>query len=323
MVNVLVKGHFDTVTYGGKTFPTKFLQSSLQDVKTAVFFAQLYKLSPQETADLVVTVMPSDVSKALFAEAETHSMELQDYLVEEYWDDISGEWQYDVAAAEEGSVERPEPVHAEILPEVWKGMEIEIADSIAEVAEKIGDVIVHMPGKTGEMVFKNLAVVNSKRPVIGDFKARIQHPQVKKVLLVLDVSGSMTADTVRTILGEVVGLAYETNASFAVVSNTCTFWGPGEYNERNVLEAAEFMGTHYEQLAPLFDDQVWDAVITVADYDSSPSAKVVLQRCQGRIGQLFDISLVSRSTYLAECLSHMADEVRPLLIASESANLVW
>ena len=89
-----------------------------------------------------------------------------------------------------------------------------------------------------------------------------------------------------------------------------------------MLEDAEYGGTHYEQLAPLFTNQNWDAVITIADYDSSPAAKSVLSRCNGKIGQLFDVSLVDRSTYLAECLQHMATEVRPLLVASPNAQLV-
>jgi hypothetical protein len=75
-------------------------------------------------------------------------------------------------------------------------------------------------------------------------------------------------------------------------------------------------------LAPLFDGQDWDAVVTIADYDSSPAAAAVLARCSGKIGQLFDVSLVNRSTYLAECLSPLADEVRPLLIASNTAYLL-
>lgn len=322
-VNVLIKGSYDTVTYGSKTFPIKFLRESLKDVPTVMFFANLYSLSPQETTALVNHVVDTDVSRALMAEAEAHSSDLQDYIVDQFFDDVSGEWQYDVAGPEKGSVEGKEPVQADILPELWKGIEIEIAESIQQVAEKIGDTIVHLPGKTGEMVFQNLATINAKRPTIGDFKARIQHQQVKRVLLVFDVSGSMTEPTVRTIVDEVVGLAYEVNASLAIVSNTCTYWGPGEFNTRNVLEEAEYMGTHYEELAPLFDDEVWDVVITIADYDSSPSAKQVLARCQGRIGQLFDISLVNRSTFLAECLQHLADETRPLVIASQSARLCW
>jgi len=131
------------------------------------------------------------------------------------------------------------------------------------------------------------------------------------------VSGSMSEPTVRTIVDDVVGLAYEANAALAIVSNTCTYWDAGAYNTDVVLAAAEYGGTHYEQLAPLFSNGLdWDVVITIADYDSSYSSKDVLGQCTGRIGELFDISLVQRSTFLAECLGQLADKVRPLMVSS-------
>lgn len=89
-----------------------------------------------------------------------------------------------------------------------------------------------------------------------------------------------------------------------------------------VVRAGVLGVTHYEQLAPLFQ-QDWDAVVTIADYDSSPAAADVLRRCSGKIGQLFDVSLVNRSTYLAQCLLPLAAEVRPLLIASDNVNLMY
>jgi hypothetical protein len=201
---------------------------------------------------------------------------------------------------------------------VWKAAELTIAKSIEDVAAKIGDTIAHMPGRTGEMVFQTLAQVNAQRPTIGQYKATIQHRQhVKRVLVVLDASGSMSERTVRTIVDDVVGMAYEANASFAVVSDNCTFWDAGAYSTRVVLEAAEYMGTRYETLAGLFD-QDWDVVVTVADYDSSMAAKRALAACKGRIGEVLDISLVNRSTFLAECLGQLADKVQPLVVAQGS-----
>ena len=178
-----------------------------------------------------------------------------------------------------------------------------------------------MPGRTGEMVFQTLAKVNARRPTLGTYQAGFKHQQVKRVLVVFDVSGSMSQETVQTIVDDVVGLAYEANASLAIVSNSATFYQAGTFSTDQVLADAEYMGTHYEMLVPLFTDQDWDAVVTIADYDSSPSSQAALRRCNGRIGQLFDVSLVSRSTFLAECLSPLADEVRPLLIASDGAYL--
>ena len=144
----------------------------------------------------------------------------------------------------------------------------------------------------------------------------------KRVLVVFDVSGSMSQSTVATIVDDVVGLAYEANAALAIVSNTCTYYAPGAYGTADVLRDAEYGGTHYEQLVPLFKDQDWDVVVSIADYDSSRAAADALRRCKGKIGQLFDVSLVSRSTYLAECLAPLANEVRPLLIARDGVYLM-
>jgi hypothetical protein len=313
---LLIKGQYEVTTFtSGVSFPTKFLQDSITDVETAMFVAKVYGLDPQDTASLLRLTCPGPVVHALTDEALLHSMDLQDYLVEEF-QDANGDWYYPDLEFFDGEPGVAKPVDAELLPEVWQSMELVIAESIEKVAETIKDTIGHMPGKTGEMVFKSLAKVNKQRPTIGQYTAGIKHNPVGDVLVVFDVSGSMSEHTVRTIVDDVVGLAYEANASLAIVSNTCTYWEPGGFSTQEVLDAAEYMGTHYETLFPLFDDRNWDIVITIADYDSAYSAKSVLARCQGTIGELFDVSLVNRSTYLAECLGQLAKEVKPLLIAS-------
>lgn len=310
----LVKDSGDVLTFGSTSFPQKFLKASLPDVETVLFFAEVYELKPDELAMLLHAVMPSKVIDALTAQADEHSSTLQDFLVEQYWDDSDQTWKLDIPDPVDGVVGKMAPVQAEILPQMWKSIELEIAESIAKVAEKLRDTVAHMPGRTGEMFFKSLAVMNSKRPTIGEHRAVIQHKPIKQVLVVLDVSGSMTEPTITTIIDDTVGLGYEANASFATVSNRMTFWEPGSYNTKLVLEAAEYGGTHYETLAPLFERD-WDVVVCIADYDSSYGAKDALARCSGRIGQVFDISLVNRSTFLAECVGQLADHVQPLLIS--------
>jgi hypothetical protein len=303
----------------GPAFPVKFLQDSIGDVETLMFVASLYHATPDEVAKLLNLCVPSDVVSALTTQAEAHSSTLQDYLVQYCWDEDNG-WVFEPMFIP-GAQGSTAPVHAELLPEVWKNLEITIANSIAEVADKIGDTISELPGRTGEMVFQTLATVNATRPTIGDYRAGIKHKQVKKVLVVFDVSGSMSEDTVRTIVDDVVGLAYEANASLVTVSNAAFWYPAGGFSTQQVLEDAEYMGTHYEQLLPCFQED-WDVVVTIADYDSSYGAKRVLEQAQGKIGQLLDISLVSRSTFLAECLAPLADEVRPLLIAEQDTYLM-
>lgn len=317
---LLLKSSADVTTFTtGHSFPTKFLADALPDVETALFFAKVYGLRAEDVARVLQICVPSDVVNALTNEAEFHSTTLQDYLVDVYQDE-DGEWQFDAEITERIGVKAE--AHAEILPEVWKNLELTIAKSILEVASTIHGAIAHMPGRTGEMVFQTMARMNKRRPTLGEYVTRFKHEQVKKVLVVFDVSGSVNSQTVETIVDDVVGLAYEANASLALVSNTCTYYQPGAYSTADVLRDAEYGGTHYEQLAPLFE-QDWDAVVTIADYDSSYGAAEVLRRCKGKIGQLFDVSLVNRSTFLAECLMPLANEVRPLLIASDTSRFVY
>lgn len=320
--HLLIQSSGDVTTFSnGRSFPTKILQSTLPDVETTLFFGKVYGLSPQDLALLLHTVCNSEVIEAFTNEAGSHSLDLQDFLVEEY-QDANGEWYYPDERFEEGTAGPMEKVDATLLPALWENVELVIADSITKVAETISTTIGHMPGKTGEMVFASLAKVNKQRPTIGQYTAHIQHTPVANVLVVFDVSGSMSENTVRTIVDDVVGLAYEANASLAIVSNSCFYYEPGGYNSDQVLGDAQFAGTHYETLRPLFDDRNWDVVVTIADYDSAYSAKQVLARASGRIGKLLDVSLVNRSTFLAECLAPLADEVQPLLIANDYSYLL-
>jgi hypothetical protein len=59
-------------------------------------------------------------------------------------------------------------------------------------------------------------------------------------------------------------------------------------------------------------------VVTIADYDSSRSAKDAVARCTGSIDTVLDISLVDRPTFLAECVGQLASKTQPLLIAETS-----
>lgn len=291
-------------------FPHAMLKTMLPDVETALFFSQLYRLNATEVAQLIQVLFRSPVVDALTAEGGLHSHELQDYLV-----DIGF-----APVIQAGDIIFGEVTpQGEILPEMWRNAQVEVADSIQKVADKLKDVIGKLPGKKGEMVFQSLAIMNSKRPIIGDYKAGIDYPTDAPNLVVFDVSGSMTEHTVHTIAGEVVALGQEADAHLAIVSNTCTHWLPGEYTEEAVLAAAEFGGTHYEELEPLFNDTEWGTVITIADYDSSPAARQVLSQCNGTIHTLLDISLVDIPTYLGEVLGQLAGEARPLMVASNNS----
>lgn len=291
----------------GMKFSVAALKQILPDVETIMFFAKLYELDARQLGNLLATLTGSTVAQALTAEGGMHSTELQDYIC-----DIGYEYLINSGAIVLGE-KQPK---GEILPELWASLEIEVAKSIKQVAEKLVSVVGHMPGKQGQMAFKSMMVMNAKRPVLGDHKAYIHHAPEKQNLVILDVSGSMTEETVRIILDDVIALAYMANAHLAIVSNTTTHWMPGEYSVPAVLAAAEFGGTHYETLASLLDEQ-WGVVVTIADYDSSWDAKRAISARTGSIDQVLDISLVSQPTYLSEVVGLKATEVKPLLVAAD------
>ncbi len=315
----------------GVQFSLATLRDLLPDVETILFFGKVYELDAQQLGALLHKVLNTDLTSALFAEGMEHSNDLQDYLVGEFvCDECGGYDRCEFCTWEPGIIDSvdagditfsPEVPKGEILPEVWQSLEVQVAQSIKDVATKLESVVGLLPGKQGQMVFQSMRTLNAKRPVLGDYRATIQHDRQKQNLVILDVSGSMNAATIRRIIDDVVALSYNANADMAVVSNTCTYWSAGSYSVDDVLASCEYGGTHYEQLAPLFDRD-WGCVITVADYDSSPAAKDALRPCVGRIDQVLDISLVNRSTYLAECLGQLASEVRPLLIGSTGYVLV-
>lgn len=293
----------------GKFFSAQVLKDMLTTVASVLFFGKAYKLDYRELSKLMSLVVKTDIADALFA--GDHSVDLQDYLVDDVMPGHHDE-------LEEGEVTfDPDVPTGEILPELWADLEVEVAKSIQAVADKLGSVIGKMPGKQGKLLFSSMMSMNKQRPTLGVYGAQIKHQHQDENLLILDVSGSMTESTIRRIIEDVVALSWKADAHLAIVSNTTTYWAPGAYSVDEVLAKAEYGGTCYETLAPLFDGRNWGTVITVADYDSSRDAKRYLAgNCSGRVDQVLDISLVNRPTYLAECVGQFAGEVRPLLIAN-------
>lgn len=317
----------------GVKFSVATLRDLLPDVETVLFFGKVYGLDAEQLAALLHTVLNTDLTEALFAEGHTHSNELQNYLLDGWFQHDEDCEAYDDEdehcecnpSWNEGIVHdqvnlghlsfEPDVPKGEILPEVWAQLEVTIAQSIKDVAAKLESVVGLLPGKQGAMMFGAMMKMNARRPTIGDYRASITHPRQKENLLILDVSGSMTEGTIQKIVEDVVALSYNANAHMAVVSNTTTYWQPGSYSVEDVLGAAEYGGTRYETLVPLFDRD-WGVVITVADYDSARAARTELGRCKGHIDQVIDISLVNCPTFLAECVGQLAGAVTPLLIGS-------
>lgn len=297
----------------GIKFSVATLQELLPDVESALFFAKVYELDYTNLSLLLSKVLRSNVAAALFS--GDHSTDLQHYLVG--WTDEDGVFHPGIVPTTiEGEIVfKPNVPKGEILPEIWKDLEVTVAQSIKDVAAKLETVISHLPGKQGAMVFESMMVMNRKRPTIGDYKAKVRHERQARNLLVLDVSGSMSEGTVRAIVDDVVALSYMANADVAIVSNDTFYWEAGTYDSDALLKLAQFGGTHYETLSELMN-QDWGTVITIADYDSSYGAKEAIARCTGSIAEIVDISLVNRPTFLAECLGQIAGKVTPILVAT-------
>jgi hypothetical protein len=288
----------------GKKASMQTLAHLLPDVETTLFFAKAYNMSADRLTRLLYHLFRTSLLSAL--QEGGHSEELQDYIV----DIVPGILEMSPYAFVQA------PPKTELTDALWESIDVVIAKSIQDVADNLGTVLDSLPGKTGQMVFKTLHSLNKRRPTIGDFKARIHHAPVPSQLVIFDVSGSMSEYTVRAIAPEVVALSWKANATLAIVSDTCRVWDPGTFTVDDVLREAEYNGTHYETLLPLMRRD-WGTVITIADYDSSQSAKNHLRdNAFGKIGQVLDLSLVNRPTFLAECVGQFADKVTPLLVGS-------
>lgn len=300
----------------GMIIPESVLRELLPDVDTALFFGKAFDLDYTQVSYLLYVLFGHiDVVEALLGESTEHSSELQSYVIDIVPDHIQ---------AQHGTgryTDTSPPPDTELLAQAFEAAAVTVAKSIKDVATKLGRVLGTMTNKYGQMTFQHLHKLNVQRNAIGTYDPVIVHHATPDRLVVLDVSGSMTATTVRRIVDEVVGLAYAVNAAMAIVSNNAFFWEAGTFTVDDVLGAAEYGGTHYEQLTPIFDRD-WDTVVTIADYDSAWTARDhIAHHAKGRVREVLDISLVNRTTFLAECVGMIADEVRPLLIGTSSRVL--
>lgn len=272
-----------------------------------VFFAKALNLDAAQLGNLVHRLWKHDLAAALTT--GEHSLELQEYLIDIGYEPL-------IESGEVSLVQDATAPDQDLLAELFAQAEVQVAQSIEDIISKMTDVLGAVPGKDGELVFETLMQVNKQRPdMLGVHLPRVRRGHEPPTLAIFDVSGSVSEPTVRAVVESVVALGYRANAHLVIVSNTATHWEPGDYSIDTVLARAEYAGTHYEELAPLLQ-QDWGVVITIADYDSSWRVKDVIAQCTGTIDTVLDISLVSQPTYLAEVVGQLAREVRPLMVAA-------
>lgn len=296
----------------GSRWPVGALRRTLKSPAWVVKFAALQDLNAVQLGALLRLLFPGvDIVQALGMEAGEHSHSLQSYVVQ---------LGYDTQVYEGVDLpDRDQPPSKEelLLAQIFEHLAVKVAEDIVDAMDIVTNAMQSMPGKDGRLAMKTLLKQDRRTKKIGLAEMQVAHHHKPKNLVVFDTSGSMGEDTVGRIASAVKALAVKADAYLAIVSNTTTVWGPGEFTVEAVLDHAEFMGTHYETLAPLFDED-WGTVVTIADYDSAWGAKDALAKAPGRIEQLLDISLVDCPTFLAECLAQLADEVRPLMVAKSS-----
>jgi hypothetical protein len=275
-----------------------------------LFFSKVFDLDHNQVKNLLWLLFHSDLVEALTT-PEGHSTDLQDYVL-----DLG----YQAPGVTPGDMlfhDDPVP-DGEILPELFRQLEVTVAQSIKDVANKLSGVFGMMPSKQGNMVFKSMMKMNKLRPTIGVHGASIQHHLVKDCLLIVDDSSSVSRATVLAMLEDLVALGYEVNAHLALVSDTVRHWEPGGYSVSDVSDAIQNSGTHYETLGPLLDRE-WGTVICVADYDSSNDARRYIgEKCVGHIDHVIDVSLVNQPTFLAECVGQLADKITPMLVGNSN-----
>ena len=286
------------------------LREILPDLDTALFFASVFELDYNELSmllELVFQQHSGDVLRALLN--GQHSTELQDYVV-----DVVPTHVVDVQDVVWSA--DPELGLNTDLVALFRNAVVPVASTLKQVGQAVGSVLDQFPSIVGQLTFEHLAKWDTRRSSVGQYKAVMKHSRDRN-LLIVDDSGSMTSETIRTLASDFVALAFELNATLALVSNSCRVFQPGTATVQGILDMMETGGTHYETLVPLFKQQ-WANVLCVADYDSSLSAKEVFRRetPKGIVGQVFDISLVTRPTFLGEVVAQASNNpVQTVLVS--------
>lgn len=290
-------------------FDRGLLREMLPDVETALFFAKTYKLGAAALSELLRELFNTPLVDALTR--GDHSTELQVYL-----GDVIADMPAGSTLMPSDLTYKTAPPEGELLAKLWEQAEVGVAESIQQVSEKLTEVLVRMPGKQASMTMSTLAKLNRQRQSIGIHEAGFTRPYQAPNLVILDVSGSMTSRTIEAIVEDVVALSYKADAHLAIVSNDTFLWEPGGYSVEQVLAHAQYGGTYYHSLLPLFDGREWGTVVTIADYDSFGSTLDDFRTASSKVHEVLDISLVNRQTFLSECVGVLAEKVRPLMIAA-------
>ena len=259
-----------------------------------------------------------------------HSTELQD------WWDANGivfpvPEHEAVITADEAAVIEDEEGDADTLLDLVNTSLVKLPTTITELADGVFvDVLSKQPSGQANYVMDYLMQV-SKFGQIGTVKTGLEYQADTKAAIVLDCSGNMGRKLGEAIAESVVKLADTLKCDLILVSSTAVRLPAGTFGVKTVLANWQNQLTLYNQLIPHFRDisQSYDVVITIADYDSISSHKSqIMQECNARIQQVYDVCVEHtldsngnlRTSFLAECLGQLADNVIPVFVGAPDLN---
>ena len=259
-----------------------------------------------------------------------HSTELQDW-----WDangiDFEVPDHETVITANESADIEDEEGDADTLLDLVNNSLVKLPTTITELADELFvDVLSKQPSGQASYVLDHLMQV-SKFGQIGTVKTGLEYQADTKAAIVLDCSGSMGTKLGKAIAESVVRLADTLKCDLILVSSTAVRLPAGTFGVKTVLANWQNQLTLYNQLIPYFRDisQSYDTVITIADYDSIASHKLAIQQeCGARIQKVYDVCVEYvedgrgnlRTSFLAECLGQLADEVIPVFVGAKSLD---
>lgn len=288
--------------------------SQAENIERALFFGNWYKLDAQQLGDLFSLLNLGGVLDALLEGG--HSVDLQPWLDDIGYSERELEQQ---SVAETVGVYDPNATPPEFLPELWKNAQVKVLSSLAELADGLTlEVLSKLPSDQAQMNVAHYARLN-RNGTIGISKPEYAYQQQMKVGIVYDCSSSMGRTFAEKATKDVAALSHQLNADIILVSTYAERLTAGTFSVKDVLDHWQNGGTRYGTLAPYFQED-WDVIVAIADYDSHWGAQATLSRCKGKIGHLFDISVVPMPTFLSECLAPLAAEVTPLFIGGQGLD---
>lgn len=246
---------------------------------------------------------------------------------------------------EEAGLAIPVPDEETVVDDGAGPQDFDADDDLDTLVDLVNTALVKLPASLKELSDGLFLEVLSKQPTgqahyvldhvmqvskfgqIGTVKTQLEYEVDTNAVLVVDCSGSMGMALGQAIAEPVVRLANDLKCDLILVSTNAVKFPAGTFTVDTVLDNWQNGWTYYNQLIPFFRDitQSYDAIVTIADYDSHAEHKSQIAReCAARAQVLYDINVQYttdydgniRTSFLAECLGQLADRVVPVFVGA-------